>query len=106
MPEIGKFQKDYEDKGVTVLSVCTKVLADEAKCWDFVDEREIGHLVNASDMRGGKSFVRTLYNVRRTPKLFVLDQDKKILTKELNVEQLYEYFETRIIQEEKGEEKE
>ncbi len=106
MPEIGKFQTDYQDKGVTVFSVCTKVLADEPKCWEFVDEREIGHLINASDMMGGKSFVRTLYNVRRTPKLFVLDEDKKILTKDLNVEQLYEYFETMIGPEEKGEEKE
>ena len=92
MPDMAKFQDDYRDKGVTVFSVCTKVLKDEPACWDFVDEKEIGNLINTSDMTGGRSFVRTLYNVRRTPKLFVLDADKKIITKELSIEQLREYF--------------
>ena len=105
MPEMAKFQDDFKDKGITVFSVCTKVLEAEAACWDFVDERKIDNLINASDMTGGRSFVRTLYNVRRTPKLFVLDQEKKILTKELNTEQLYEYFDKVAKPEVNGEEK-
>jgi peroxiredoxin len=105
MPEMGTFQSDYEDRGIKVFSICTKVLKDEPACWDFVQEQKIGHMINASDQSGGRSYVRTLYNVRRTPKVFVLDSDKKIVTKELGVEQLREYFDT-VVNPQSDEEKE
>ncbi len=101
MPHFVKFQEDYSELGVSVFSVCTKVLKDEPGCWEFVDEKKIDALINASDKTGGRSFVRTLYNVRRTPKVFVLDQEKKIISKELGVDQLREYFDT-IIKPDKG----
>ena len=102
MPEISRFQEDFHDQGVVVFSVCTKVLKDEPKCWDFVMNRGIENLINTSDMKGGRSLVRTLYNVRKTPKLFVLDHEKHILIKDLNVAQLYEYFEKKVGQEKGG----
>ena len=92
MPELKEFHEAYHDKGIEVMSVCTKLNADEPACWDFVDEHELYNWINASDKKGGRSFMHSLFYIKKTPKLFVLDADKKILTKDLNPEQLIEFF--------------
>ncbi len=90
MPQLMDFFKSYDLQGLKVLSVCTKMLQDEPACWDFVKERNLlaEGWINASDQRGGRSYMHTLFNIRKTPKLFVLDHDKKIIGKDLAVEQL------------------
>ncbi|NND08443.1 MAG: redoxin domain-containing protein [Saprospiraceae bacterium] len=92
MPEVNKFYQEYQDKGIEILSVCTKLNADEPACWEFVDEKELTGWINASDKNGGRSFMHSLFNIKKTPKVFVLDKDKKILSKELNAEQLATFF--------------
>ncbi len=41
--------------------------------------------------------MHSLYNIKKTPKLFVLDSKKKILSKELSPEQLGEFFDQIIV---------
>ncbi len=92
MPELAEFYEEYRSKGIEVMSVCTKLNDEEPGCWKFVDEKEIGDWINASDKNGGHSYMHSLYNIKQTPKLFVLDAEKKIVSKELNAEQLGEFF--------------
>ena len=92
MPLMHEFYREYHDKGVEILSVCTKLNADEPACWTFVDEKKIDGWINASDKKGGRSYMHSLYNIKKTPKVFVLDENKKILSKELNAEQLATFF--------------
>jgi len=92
MPALAEFMKKHQDKDLGVLSVCTKIAKDEGLCWDFVDEKGLDNLTNASDMKGGLSRIHSLYNIKKTPKLFVLDRDKVIVTKGIGVEQLEQFF--------------
>jgi len=93
MPKLKEFYDQHAEKlGVEVFSVCTKVLKDEPACWDFVDEKGLDGWINTSDQHGGKSFMHALFNIKKTPKLFILDVDKKIISKDLGPEQLEEYF--------------
>ncbi|MBK8506605.1 MAG: DUF5106 domain-containing protein [Saprospiraceae bacterium] len=93
MPQLKEFYNQHAaEKGIQVFSVCTKVLKDEPPCWDFIDERNLNGWINASDQNGGRSYMHSLFNIKKTPKLFVLDKDKKILSKDLGPEQLEEYF--------------
>ncbi|MCB0666902.1 MAG: DUF5106 domain-containing protein [Saprospiraceae bacterium] len=96
MPKLKDFyEKRGADLGIKVFSVCTKVLKDEPPCWEFVDERQLDTMdgwINVSDQNGGRSFMHSLFNIKKTPKLFILDKDKKIISKDLGPEQLGEFF--------------
>ena len=92
MPDLKNFYEAYGPKGVEVFSICTKVGKDEPPCWDFIDERKLDVWINASDQQGGRSFIHSLYNIKSTPRVFVLDQDKKIISKGIGTEQLGEFF--------------
>ena len=92
MPDLKSFYADYATKGIEVFSVCTKLGKDEPPCWDFVEDKELNQWINASDKKGGRSFMHSLFNVKKTPKVFVLDQDKKIISKDLGADQLGEFF--------------
>lgn len=95
MPALAKYYREHPDLDLKVLSVCTKLNADEPPCWDFVDEKNLDGLINASDKRGGRSYVHSLYHIKKTPKLFILDRDKNILTKGIGVEHLDEFFKSQ-----------
>ncbi len=107
MPELVEFHKNFQesDSGIQVFSVCTKLNSDEPPCWDFVTEKNLEGLpdwINASDQLGGRSYMHSLYNIKKTPKMFVLDGEKRIITKDLSVEQLYEFFEQTLDSPTKG----
>ncbi len=99
MPELNELYPDLKQKGIEVMAVCTKVGSDEPPCWEFVDEYDLEGWINASDKTGGRSFMHSLFNIKKTPKLLVLDENKKILSKELSPEQLLQFFD-QILKEE------
>ena len=70
--------------GVEIFSICTKQNEIE-KCWDYVDELEIGDWLHVTDryMRFYKQ-----YDIHSTPTIFVLDADKTIVSKRIGAEQL------------------
>ncbi len=87
-PKLIKFQRENMDRGIRVVTVCGKSGKDYPKCWEYIDEREdMDILYNLGD-EFYKSRFKTVYYVKTTPKLFVLDKDKKILSKGIGVEQL------------------
>lgn len=89
-PKLIEFQKANKDKGVQVVTVCGKLGKEYAKCWEYIDEnKDMDVLLNLGDATH-KSRYKMVYYVKNTPKLFLLDKDKKILSKGFGAEQLPE----------------
>ncbi len=91
MPEMIKFYDDYKDKGIEVFSVCTKVMDKVSECWETIEEKKMGKWLNVVDPFN-QSRYKSIYDVKTTPRIFVLDENKKILSKRIGVEQLPELF--------------
>ncbi len=86
MPGFIEFYNKYKSKGVEIFAVCNKSGTDEPKCWDE-KEIKLGDWINTSDPKGLSNY-KYLYDVRTTPQVYILDKDKKILTKKISVEQM------------------
>ena len=86
-PFVVDFYKAYKDKGVEVLAICTKTGADISSCWSTIKERGMDIWVNAADQYL-KNRYKTIYDVKTTPQIFILDKDKKILIKKIAGEDL------------------
>lgn len=97
MPALKDFYNKYSQSGVEVFAVCTKFSTQEPACWTYLEEGEMMDWINASDKRNGSSGVLTTYNIRNTPRIFVLSQDKTIMAKDIAVEQLDDIM-TRLMQ--------
>lgn len=99
MPAMVDFAKKYKDKGVSVFAICTALVVrdDEGnfsmeevnKCWSTIDEREMDVFFNSVDPYH-RSRYKTVYDIRSTPQIYVLDTDKTILSKRIGAEQLPE----------------
>ena len=83
----------YNDKlekmGVKVLFVDIKNDIDKWK--KFIKEKELGNMINLADPYMKSNF-RYEYNIATTPTIYILDKDKKILAKKLDVEQILEFI--------------
>ena len=89
IPFINTFYEKYKSQGVEVLAMCTGLLDEAKNCWKQVHEKHMEHFVNANDPILRSNF-KVLYDIKSTPKIFILDKDKKILSKNIGAEQLDE----------------
>jgi thiol-disulfide isomerase/thioredoxin len=99
MPEMVEFAKSYKEKGVAVFAVCTKLVTrddqgnfsfDEVnECWSTIKERDMDVFFNTVDPYH-RSRYKTVYDIRSTPQIYVLDAGKTILSKRIGTEQLPE----------------
>ncbi|MCB0642919.1 MAG: redoxin domain-containing protein, partial [Phaeodactylibacter sp.] len=89
MPEMVEFYNAYKDKGVEIFAVCTKLYNELDSCWKFIDEKGIGIWLNTVDPYH-RSKYKTVYDIRSTPQIYVLDHKKEILSKRIGAEQLPE----------------
>ncbi|NQX90657.1 MAG: DUF5106 domain-containing protein [Flavobacteriales bacterium] len=106
MPKLKEFYSKWKDKGVEVYAIGNDF---ETEPWlEFLEEYEIQDWINVSDnpqinkqdsaavlIRSGITTLpslnfRTTFDVFSTPKVFLLDQDKVLIAKQLSVEQLEE----------------
>jgi peroxiredoxin len=83
-PHMKEFYEKWKDKGVEIFSICTKQSSIE-KCWEYIDDKEIGEWLHATDRY--QRFFKD-YDVRSTPSIYVLDENKKILSKRIGAQQL------------------
>lgn len=83
-PYMKEFYTKWKDKGVEIFSVCTKQNEIE-KCWEYIDDKEIGEWLHATDRY--QRFFKD-YDVRSTPSIYVLDKNKKIVSKRIGAQQL------------------
>lgn len=99
-PHMKEFYEKWKDKGVEIFSICTKQNTIE-KCWEYIDEKEIGEWLHATDRY--QRFFKD-YDVRSTPSIYVLDENKKIVSKRIGAQQLDDLLQQlekqRVLQEE------
>ncbi len=86
-PPMKDFYGKWKDKGVKIFSVCTKGEDDLGQCWDYVDEHETGDWVQVVDPY--QRYYQA-YDIKSTPTIFLLDKDKKIISKRIGADQLDE----------------
>ncbi|MCE2789406.1 MAG: DUF5106 domain-containing protein [Saprospiraceae bacterium] len=89
MPTVVDFYKNNKDKGVKIFAVCTKGGDKTATCWPAVKEKGMDDFINTADeYQRYNSKVR----IKSTPKIFILDEKKEILIKDIPAEELDRIF--------------
>ncbi len=84
-----KVYEKYKDKGLTVYAIYSM---DDKKEWvDFLTKNNLYDWINVWDQYDASRF-KILYDARKTPGVYILDQNKKIVAKKLSVEQLEKFF--------------
>lgn len=87
MPQYIDFDKRWRDKGVRTFAICSKHKDKVKSCWEYVHEKDMLGFINGAD-EFHKSRFKIKYNVQSTPKVFILDKDRKILMKNVGGDQL------------------
>lgn len=87
MPEMVKFYDDYKAKSVEVFAICTKTYKGVSECTEFIEEKDMKRWMNVIDPYY-RSRYKQIYNVKSTPVVYILDEDKKILAKRIGADQL------------------
>jgi thiol-disulfide isomerase/thioredoxin len=91
-PDLVKFGKKFASRGVKVFAMCTAVTDAGPECWKGVDEKEFNDFINVYDPYI-QSRYKTLYDVRTTPQVFILNRKHEILMKRISAEQLEQVME-------------
>lgn len=89
-----EFAKKFKDRGVKVFAVCTAVTDKGPECWKGVEEKGFTDFLflNTYDPYI-QSRYKTLYDVRVTPQIFILDRKHEILMKRIGAEELSKVME-------------
>lgn len=88
MPHVKEFYNKFKSKGVEVMAVCSQIGSDAKKaCSEGIEQLHMQELLNAYDPGHGSRF-KLIYDLKTTPQIYILDQNKKILTKKIGAEQL------------------
>jgi thiol-disulfide isomerase/thioredoxin len=90
-PKVIDFYKTYKDSSISIVAICTKLNTDaKPKCLEYIEGKEDMDLfINAFDPFL-RSRYKQKYDIRSTPKVYILDKDKNILLKNIGGEQLKE----------------
>lgn len=89
-PLVKETLEKYMDKGVKVYAVCTEF--DEVMWKEFIKEFGVQDWINVIDLENVSNF-RGKYNVMGTPRLYVLDANKKIIAKQIDADALDQILE-------------
>ena len=76
------------DLGVEILAVYIE--ADTTEWFNYIKENELGW-VNAADLLGKSNF-RKYYDIYSTPVIYLMDRQKKIIAKRMDVEKLEDFI--------------
>jgi len=92
MPKMLEFYDKYKPKGVEVFAVCTKTYKDIPECAETIKEKNMIKWINVYDPYIQSKY-KTLYDVRSTPQVYILDEKKEIISKRIGAEQIDEVME-------------
>jgi thiol-disulfide isomerase/thioredoxin len=96
-PDMKAFQEEFADKGVTLFAVCAKLRDEVPECWEYIDENDIGDWLHVVDPYGRSRYM-SIYDLRSTPQIYILDSEHKIISKRLGAEQLSDFM-NRVLEE-------
>ena len=92
-PNMVKLYAEYKDKGLTVISVSLDEKKDK---WLEAIEKDGLTWLHLSDLKGWKSDVVKKYNIDAVPTIFVLDENNRIVGKNLRGEKLKAFVAERL----------
>ena len=93
MPKMVAFYEAFKDRGVEVFAICTNTVRDDmAACAESIKEKNMIKWINAIDPFI-KSNYKKIYDFTSTPQIYILDKDKRIISKKIGAEQLSEVME-------------
>ena len=75
----------YRDKGLEVFAIYS--MDNKAEWVEFLEKHKMWDWINVWDKEHISRF-KILYDARKTPRIFILDENKKIISKDLSIEQL------------------
>ncbi len=96
MPKMIDFYDKFESRGVKMYAICHQTYKNTPDCADFIVERP-GMLkwINLTDPYF-RSKYQTIYNVKSTPQIYILNEKNEILIKKIGSEQIEEVMEELI----------
>lgn len=90
MPKMIEFYENYRDKGVEVFAVCTKIYDGIVDCAKYIQDKDgMVNWINTIDPFI-KSKYKQIYDIKSTPQIFILDENKEIISKRIGAEQIAE----------------
>ena len=92
-PNMVKLYQDFKDKGLTVMSVSLDEKKDK---WTEAIQKDGLKWLHLSDLKGWKGEIVKLYNIDGVPTIFVLDENNRIIAKNLRGEKLRAFVEERL----------
>lgn len=93
MPVVEKFYEEYKNKGVEIFAVCGKLRTKDeptgdSKCWEFIDQHPgMKGWLNVVDPYHQSNY-KIVYDIKTTPQIYVLDENKIIKSKQIDAEDL------------------
>lgn len=91
-PKVVDLQNKYMDRDVKVYAIGNP--HENEKWLEYLEEHpEFGVLINVSDAPEYPSMFRTQYDIHSTPVVMLLDKDKKIVAKQIGIDQLDQMIE-------------
>jgi len=90
-PKLNDLYLEMKKKGVEVYAVCTEVEMDKWR--KFIKEKEL-KFINVADPQLHNNF-RHEFDISSTPQIFLLDENKVIVAKRIEVETLKEIFDKK-----------
>lgn len=84
-PNMVKLYNDFKSKGLTIISVS---LDEKKGAWTQAIAKDGLNWIHLSSLKGWKCDVVKLYNVEAVPAIFVLDENNRIIAKQLRGENL------------------
>ena len=97
IPHVVDFYKKWKSKGVEIFCVCNQPIGTVQSCWDSIKVRDMGNWINVVDPYELSRY-RGAYRVLTTPKVYILDEKKMIISKDIGSEQLDDLM-NRIVEE-------
>lgn len=98
-PYLVDFYKAYKDQ-VAVITICNEISKKTPKCWEGIKDHDYGEMINLADPKYTSHF-KTLYNVKLTPTIYILNDKKEIIMKRIPAKELKDVMKQLIEMEQK-----
>jgi thiol-disulfide isomerase/thioredoxin len=93
-PFMVEFAKKFKDRGIKIFAVCTAITDKAPDCWKSVEEKGYNDLLFLNTVDPYiQSKYKTLYDIKATPQIFILDRNHEILMKRIGAEELAKVME-------------
>lgn len=87
--DLETFFQAYKDKGVKISAICTNTNYEAQDCWDYIEKKNYNEWIHLGNPNNDNDIWKA-YNVTSTPMIYLLDSDKKIVSKRISAKQLSE----------------